>query len=118
VGSYEKDSANKWVYGYAATGGALVIAAIVPGSTSVALMGIEATMAYHIGKIYENDFTMDDATALAKRIGLASVMGKVAALEALNFVPFAGWAVKGPVAAGIIKLLGNSIIEYFESKHR
>jgi uncharacterized protein (DUF697 family) len=86
----KRDEAKNWVHGYTAVGVGIVIAAIIPGATSAALMGLEATMAYHIGKIYKDLFTMDDALEVAKKVGLAAVLGKIAALEALNFIPLAG----------------------------
>jgi len=114
--NYKRELAMNWIHGYTAVGVGIVIAAIVPGSTSVALLGLEATMAFHIGKIYKDLFTMDDALKVAREVGLAAVIGKVAALEALNFVPFAGWAVKAPIAGVVIELLGHSIIQHFENE--
>ena len=55
------------------------------------------------------------ARVAASVIGVAAIAAKVAVLEALNLVPFAGWAVKAPVAAGVIKLLGEATIAYYES---
>jgi uncharacterized protein (DUF697 family) len=112
----KKEEAKSWVHGYTAVGTGIVIAAIIPGSTSAALIALEATMAFHIGQIYNKSFTFDDATEVAKKIGFACVLGKIAVLEALNFVPLAGWIVKAPIAATIIEILGDSIIEHFEKK--
>lgn len=112
----KRDEAKNWVHGYTTVGMGIVIAAIIPGSTSLALMGLEATMAYHIGKIYKDLFTMDDALEVAQKVGLAAVLGKIAALEALTLVPFAGWAVKAPIAGAVIELLGHSIIDHFENE--
>lgn len=107
--------ARVWVDGYAIAGAALVIAAVVPGATSAALIVIEGTMCYQIGKIYKGDeYTMGEAVATAGVVGLAAVVGKIAALEALNLLPIAGWAVKAPVAGGVIKALGEAIIMHFE----
>ncbi len=50
----KRDEAKNWVHGYTTVGIGIVIAAIIPGSTSLALMGLDATMAYHIGKIYKD----------------------------------------------------------------
>ncbi len=114
----KREEAKNWVHGYTAVGTGIVIAAVIPGTTSVALMALETTMAYHIGQIYKGLFTMEDAIEVAKRVGLAAVLGKLAALEALNFVPFAGWAVKAPIAAVVIEILGDSLIEYFENQNK
>lgn len=111
----KQEQARVWVDGYAIAGAALVIAAVVPGATSVALVAIETTMCFQIGKIYRGDgFSMGDAVAAAGVVGLAAVVGKIAALEALNLIPLAGWAVKAPVAAAVIKGLGEAIIFHFE----
>jgi uncharacterized protein (DUF697 family) len=109
------ERARVWVDGFAISGAALVIAAVFPGATSLALVTIEGTMCYQIGKIYKgDDYTMGEAVATAGVVGLAAVLGKIAALEALNLVPLAGWAVKGPVAGAVIKGLGEAIIYHFE----
>jgi len=113
--NYKQELAMNWIHGYAATGAGIVIAAIIPGSTSAALMALEGIMAYHIGKIYRDLITMDDALQVAQKVGLAAVLGKVAAIEALNLVPVAGWALKAPIAAAVIELLGHQIILHFES---
>lgn len=109
------EQARVWVDGYAIGGAALVAAAVFPGMTSVALVTIEGTMCFQIGKIYKGDgFTLGDGVAAAGVVGLAAVAGKIAALEALNLLPIAGWAVKAPVAGAVIKGLGEAIIYHFE----
>lgn len=115
MNEFKRKKALIWVHGYAATGAAVVIAAIIPGSTSAGLLLLEGTMAFHIGKIYKVHFTREDGIAVAQKVGLAAVLGKIVALEALNFVPFAGWAVKAPIALGVIEILGREIIAHFES---
>lgn len=113
----KRERAREWVNNYAITGTGIVVAAIVPGSTSVALMAIEATMCFHIGRIYRGeDFSMKEAGAIAGSVGLAAVAGQIVALEALTLIPWAGWAAKGAIAGGIIKGLGEAIISYYESK--
>jgi len=113
--SSKRERAKTWVNGYAVTGAAVVIAAIFPGSTSAALMAIEADMCFELGKIYRgDDFTFSEAVAASSAIGLLAAAGKIAALEALNLVPGAGWAAKAAIAGGLIKALGESIIAYYE----
>jgi len=113
----KQDQAREWVNNYAITGTAIVVAAIVPGTTSVALMAIEATMCFHIGRIYRGvDFSKKEAAGIAASVGLAAVAGQIVALEALTFIPWAGWAAKGAIAGGIIKTLGEAIISYYENK--
>lgn len=113
----KQDRAREWVNNYAITGTGIVVAAIVPGATSVALMAIEATMCFHIGRIYRgDDFSMKEAGGIAASVGLAAVAGQIVALEALTLIPWAGWAAKGVIAGGIIKTLGEAIISYYENK--
>lgn len=97
-------------------GAAAVAAAVFPGSTPAALLAIEGHMCYQIGKIYRgDDYSLAEGIAAAGVIGLAGVGAKLLALEALNFVPLAGWAVKAPVAGGVIKGLGELIIAHYEN---
>ena len=113
--SYNSDKARAWVNAYTVGGTGLVIAAVVPGSTTAALATIEATMCYQIGKIYRgDDYTWGEALAAAGVVGLVSVTAKLVALEALNFVPGAGWLVKAPIAGTVIKGLGEAVISHYE----
>lgn len=117
--SPKANKARLWVNGYVVAGSAIVIAAVFPGSTSAALITMEGHMCYKIGKIYRGeDYTMGEAVAAAGVVGLASIGAKLVALEALNLIPFAGWAVKAPVAAAVIKGLGEAIIAYYEEHEK
>jgi uncharacterized protein (DUF697 family) len=114
-----KIKARRWVNGYTAAGTVIVVAAVIPGSTSAALIAMEVTMCYQIGKIYRGDgYTLEDAARAAKIIGLVAITAQIIALEALDFVPFAGWAVKGGLAGGVIKAMGESVIAYYEKQDR
>jgi uncharacterized protein (DUF697 family) len=111
----KKARARKWVNGYTVVGTGVVIAAVIPGATSTALAAMEAHMCYQIGKIYRGDnYTMQEAIAMARIVGLVAIAAPLVALEALNAVPIAGWAVKGTVAGGVIKTLGEAIIARYE----
>ena len=111
----KKARARKWVNGYTVAGTAVVIAAIIPGTTSTALAAMEAHMCYQIGKIYRGeDYTMKEAVAVARIVGLVAIAAPMVALEAANAVPIAGWAVKGTIAGGVIKTLGEAIIARYE----
>lgn len=113
--STKKEKARTWVNTYAVAGTALVVAAIVPGSTSIALMSIEGHMCHKIGKIYRGDnFSVAEGIAAASIVGLTAITGQVLALEALNFIPFAGAAGKAVIAGSIIKALGEVIIDHYE----
>jgi uncharacterized protein (DUF697 family) len=115
----KKGRARKWVNGYTVAGTAVVIAAIIPGTTSTALAAMEAHMCYAIGKIYKGeDYTMKEAVAVARIVGLVAIAAPMVALEAANAVPIAGWAVKGTIAGGVIKTLGEAIIARYEKMER
>lgn len=114
----KKDRARKWVNGYAATGGGVAAAAIIPGATTAALFTLETTMVVHIGRIYRGDgFSKEDAVAVIGAAGFAGTvgLGTKVAMEGLTFFPVIGWAIKGGIAASVIKALGEIIIKYFES---
>lgn len=110
--------ARNWVNGYAAAGGVVAGVAIIPGATTAALFTLETTMVLHIGRIYRGDkFSKEDAIAVAGAAGFAGTVGLGAklAMEGFTFFPIVGWAIKGGIAASVIKGLGEVIIKYFES---
>ncbi len=114
--SSKKELAQVWVNGYSIAGAGIVIAAVFPGSTSAALVVMEGHMCHQIGKIYRGaDYSLNEAVAAAGVIGMASITAQIIVLEALNFIPFAGWAVKAPIAAAVIKGLGELIIKFYEA---
>jgi hypothetical protein len=55
-----------------------------------------------------------EAVAVARIVGLVAIAAPMVALEAANAVPIAGWAVKGTIAGGVIKTLGEAIIARYE----
>lgn len=114
-GKSQKEQARAWVNSYVVLGTGVVMAAVVPGATAGALMLLETHMCFAIGKIYRAEMTPAEAVKVAAAVGIAACAAQLAALEALNFVPFAGWAVKGVVAAGVIKTLGELIIKHYEA---
>jgi uncharacterized protein (DUF697 family) len=113
-----KKKARDWVNGYAVTGASVAAAAIVPGSTSAALCVLEGTMVLHIGRIYRGDrFSKEDAAAVIGAAGFAGSigLGTKMAMEGMNFFGPVAWIIKGGIAGGVIKSLGEAIIAYFES---
>jgi uncharacterized protein (DUF697 family) len=117
-----QEKARNWVHGYVAAGTTLVVAAVLPGSSTIALSTLELTMCYHIGRIYQGEqYSWNDARIAASVIGVAAIAAKaasVAALEALNFAPVFGWVAKAPIAGAVIKGLGEATIAYYESLER
>lgn len=115
---YKQEEARTWVNSFTAAGVAIVVAAILPGTTATALIAIEGTMCYEIGKIYRgSDYSMSNAIAAAGAIGLAAISGQIIALEALNLIPGPGWLIKGATAGTVIKCLGEAVIAYFENNN-
>lgn len=107
--------ARKWVNGYTAVGAAAVLpVAWIPGAATGVCCTLEATMCFQIGMIYKGSWTMAEATAAAGVIGLASVAGKIVALEATILLGPMAFLAKPPIAAAIIKTLGETIIQHFE----
>ena len=102
-----------------AAGTGIVVAAILPGTTGLALGVLELSMCYHIGRIYQGgEYSWDDARIATKVIGVTTMAAKAAAvvaLELLNLAPGLGWLAKGPIAAGVMKGLGEATIAYYQS---
>lgn len=111
-----KQKARQWVHVTAAGGGALA-AIPVPGMGTVGLVAQESTLVYWIGRIYGEKLDKTEVLMIAGSLEIASLGIKVAVLEALNFVPVAGWILKVPVAAGIIEGIGALAIDFFEDKY-
>jgi uncharacterized protein (DUF697 family) len=107
--------AEAWVNGYTATAvGTVLATALIPGAATAVLCALEATMCYQIGKIYKNDWTMSEATTAAGVVGLAALVGQIAAMEAAILTgPFA-LAIKPVIAASIVKTMGQLVIKHFE----
>ncbi|MGC4004804.1 MAG: hypothetical protein QM811_17490 [Pirellulales bacterium] len=109
--------AEAWVNGYTATAVATVCAtAWLPGAATGILCALEATMCFHIGKLYKPGFTAAEGTAAAGTIGLAALAGKIVAMEGTILLgPFA-FAAKPAIAGGIVKTMGQLVISFFEER--
>lgn len=109
------DKAREWVNGYTAGAvGTVLATALIPGAATAILCSLEATMCYQIGMLYRHDWKMSDAAAAAGAIGLASLAGKIAALEAAILAgPFA-FIIKPAIAGAIVKAMGELVIKHFE----
>jgi len=113
----QRERARNWVNGNTAAAIAVVCGtALVPGAAALVLLSQEAIMAYHIGSIYKSEFSQQDGAALAGEIGLASVAGKILALEATTLLGPGAFVAKPAIAAVIVKLLGEAIIAYCDEK--
>ena len=111
-----REKAERYVKGHTATAvGVVVATALIPGAASAVLLAQEAVMAYQIARIYGQNITQGEATAIAAGIGLAAVAGQVLALEAAILTGPGAFFIKPVIAGGIVKILGGQIINYFEN---
>jgi uncharacterized protein (DUF697 family) len=111
----KREEAEAWIKGYTATAvGTVLGTSWLPGSSTAILCTLEATMCYHIGKIYNASWTMSEAATAASVIGVAAFVGKLVAMEAMTFVPIVGWAAKSGIAAGVVWSMGQLVIQHFE----
>lgn len=99
----------------ALAGGTAVATGPVPG-TSIALAGLEAKMIFDIARAYGHDLTLEECASIGAGIVAASGVLKGAAVELSTFVPGVGWVIKGGIAAGAAKAIGELAIKYFEGK--
>jgi uncharacterized protein (DUF697 family) len=111
-----REQATEWVHYYAAGGAAWSILP-VPMATSAGLMAAETYMIYWIGKIYGEELSGQEILMVAGTLDLASIGLKTLALEVCNFLPIAGWLIKGGIAAGTIEAIGRLVIRHFERKY-
>lgn len=110
------DKAHEYIH-WAAGGGAAWSTVPIPGMTTVGLVALESMLIYWIGKIYGEKLEKTEILMIAGGLEIASLGLKVGVLELLNFVPIAGWLLKGTVAAGVIEGIGALVIKHFEDKH-
>lgn len=111
-----KEKAREWVHITAAGGGAIA-AVPVPGIGTAGLIALESQLVYWVGRIYGEKLDKAELVMIAGSLSVGSLAIKAAVLEALNFVPVAGWLIKIPVAAGIIEAIGALAIKHFEDKY-
>jgi len=73
-------------------------------------------MLVDVGKAYGRKLSLTEAGAVLGALVAVGMGVKAVAVEAASFVPIAGWLVKGGVAAGSMKALGELAIKYFEGE--
>lgn len=84
----------------------------IPGADLPVLSAVQLRLVLQIGMCYGVELSPDRAIELITVLG-AGVGMRTVARELLNFVPVAGWAVKGGVAYGGTRALGMAADEYF-----
>ncbi len=111
----KRRKAETWVNGYTSTAmGTVLGSPWLPGASNAILATLEATMCYQIGRIYKVNYSMGEATAAAGVIGVASFVGKLAAIEASIYTRVIGRGAKPVIAGGIVKSRGQLVIKHFE----
>lgn len=96
---------NTWSVGAGAVGW-------IPGSMFL-LTFYDAKLVGDVAKAFAVEhYTIDQLVAAAG----ATLTGKVIAGELLSLVPGLGWAVKSGVAAGVTKVAGEIVIDYFAQR--
>jgi uncharacterized protein (DUF697 family) len=99
------------VMGYssaAGTAGAIPL----PFVDLVLLPGIQARMAHHLGRIYNQPMTPERLRELGAAVGVGMV-ARTLARQAVKFIPFVGSAVGATVAAASTYALGRALCFYF-----
>jgi uncharacterized protein (DUF697 family) len=95
---------------------ALVSAAIfIPGVDMPVLTLNQVRLVLRIGLAYGQEVDRERAVELLGVVGVGFGLRTVAR-ELLDFVPVAGWAVKGAVAYAGTRALGEAAVRYFEAR--
>jgi uncharacterized protein (DUF697 family) len=95
---------------------ALVAAAVfVPGVDLPVLTLNQARLVLRIALAYDQEIDNTRALELLGVVG-AGLGFRAVARELLDFVPVAGWAVKGAIAYGGTKAVGEAAVRYFEER--
>jgi len=95
---------------------AVIAAAVfVPGVDMPVLTLNQARLVLRIALAYGQEIDRDRAVELLGVVGLGFGFRTVAR-ELLDFVPVAGWAVKGAIAYAGTRAIGEAAVRYFEAR--
>ena len=111
-----KEKARQYVH-LTATGGAVLAPVPIPFMGTVGLIALETNLVYWVGRIYGETLTKTELATIITSLEIGSLALKLGVLEALNFVPIAGWLLKAPLAAGVIEGIGNLAVSHFEDRY-
>ncbi len=92
--------------------GLVATAVWIPGADMPILTAVQLRLVLQIGACHGVELSPDRAVELVGVLGAGFGLRTVAR-ELLDFVPVAGWAVKGGVAYGGTRALGRAADEYF-----
>ncbi len=106
----------RWLIAHFAKRNGLISAAIfIPGVDLPVLTLNQIRLVLRIALAYGEQLDKQRATELLGVVGLGFGFRAVAR-ELLDFVPIAGWAVKGGVAYAGTKAIGEAAVRYFETR--
>ncbi len=115
------ERASEWVEENAVrVAGAAALPILVPGAHTTMCTALEAYMIYNVARIYGQSMSIRECAALIPALGTTIVVGKTASAlagEYLNWIPVAGWALKGAVGGATAFAIGTASVEYFENKY-
>jgi len=98
----------------AAQNGVIGAVVIIPGADMPAMTANQIRMVLKIAHAYGEDLGLDRALEILSVVGTGFVL-RMLARQALDFVPWFGWAVKGAVGFSGTVALGQAAIAYFEA---
>jgi uncharacterized protein (DUF697 family) len=113
-----REKATTIVNRYAMTcAGTAAVTGPIPG-TSIMLTGVEATMAFHIARVYDFYPTITEAGTVVTGLLGAGVPLKILA-ELATAIPIIGWWIAKPaLAASTCKAVGQIVIGHYEQKYQ
>lgn len=112
--SKAQDIVNKYSVGSGATA---LATGPIPG-TSVMLTGIEATMVYHIARVFDFHPTLEEAGISVASLVAASGALKHLAVETSTAIPVIGWwFIKPGIAVATCQAVGKLAIEHYSRRY-
>lgn len=113
-----KEEARKVVENYLLiSSGYAFVTSPIPGTT-LGVMALETKMVYEIAKVYGYNLSPGELTGLVGSLLGAGQAIKTVLSQVLTFLPGFGYIAKAAIAGGSCGFLGESAIEYFESKYK
>lgn len=100
-----------------AGGGVGLIASPIPGLGQLPLTAMETKLVANISRIYGYRLSEKDLIAIVGGLLVVGTAIKIGA-ETLSLIPGPGWVLKGAIAGGVIKALGEGVIRFFDAARR
>jgi uncharacterized protein (DUF697 family) len=100
---------------FARRAGAVGAAVFVPGADTPVLVLLQLRLVLRIGAAYGEELEAQRAPEVLAVIG-SGLAFRLVARQALGVLPVAGWLVKGGVAYGGTRAIGEAATRYFETR--